>query len=277
MSERLRIVISPPNDDHSNLSVEDAMEQVLDAFRLLKSSSEVDDSVTWDLVSASANSPLSIEAEARSTKPGIEVDLMIRNQKKDFFKNYNTLLNGAVPELWKEGKMREVVKHFVSRNRTAIAFTSIELDENLSIELTKEKAIQAYSVLEKPEAIQKKPYSIMGSVEGVINEVGTYHKAPAIKIKERISGDLIWCLVDQDHIEQVAGETTFEDVWLSHRVIVKGTLEYDSYGKLSKVNAVDISLINVRSVDVDELKDPDFTGGLSPGEYIDRLREGNLE
>lgn len=278
MAERFVIVITPPERDNSSLTVEDAMQQVLEAFQLLISSSEADESITWRLVEAKTNSPpFSVVGEARSTRLGIDVDLIAKNQKKALANNFNILLNGVIPEPWESGHIRKTAENFIARNRNGIAKTEIKLDVDQSIIFTQKEAAIAIAAFEIPMEELVESYTQIGSIEGTIIQVSSYYQSPAVFIKERISGNNIWCLVDEEHRKQIADEADFDDVWSGRRVRIRGKLEYDQTGKVSKVYASDIIPIEARKVSLSEIKDKDFTSGLSPSEYIDKLRDGLID
>ena len=278
MAEKFVIVVTPPDSNNSSLTVEDAMQQVLEALQLLVSSSETDESFTWQLVEAKTNSPpFSVVGEARSTRPGIDVDLMARNQKKALVNNYNELLRGVIPEPWKSGSIRKTLESFIARNRNGVAKTEIKLGDDQSLVLTKQEAVKAFAAFEKPIMEAVKPYTQLGSIEGTIMQVGSFHRSPAVLIKERISGKDIWCLVDEEYRQQIAEEADFDDVWSGRRVRVRGKLEHDQTGNLHKVYASDVIPIDARKVSLSEIKDKNFTGGLNPSEYIDKFRDGVID
>ena len=66
------------------------------------------------------------------------------------------------------------------------------------------------------------------------------------------------------------------DVWRHKRVLARGKILYDRTGGILRVEADDVQLIDVPRVTLDEVRDPNFTGGLSVSEYLNRLREGSL-
>lgn len=55
-------------------------------------------------------------------------------------------------------------------------------------------------------------------------------------------------------------------------------LHFKSLGKLSHVEANDVRFLRPRSElpQVDDIVDPDFTGGMSSEDYIEELRNGRL-
>lgn len=280
MAERFTITVTPPETGGDGLTVDDAMRQVLDAFQLLVGSGPSDDSVIWRLVLAKTNSPpFTVIAEARSVKPGIEVDLIAKNQKKAFARNYAQIRNGHIPDQWSSGNLRTIAKNFLYRNCNGVASTTISLDSdnNPPIILTSDEAVIARAAFEEPPTKKVKPRHQVGSIEGKLLRVDTLYHRPAILVSERTSGREVWCLVDDEYRKQIADEANFEDVWRESDVRVRGSLEFDETGELCKVHAIDVIPIKRRSVPIEEIRDSRFTSGMSPSEYLDRFREGKLD
>jgi hypothetical protein len=116
----------------------------------------------------------------------------------------------------------------------------------------------------------------IGSIEGMLLEVGADYNQPALLVKERKTGEDIWCRVDYELKHKISDEARFEDVWDRQRVVVRGRISYDSDGKITRVKAHSIVKITPRQMTINDIKDQDFTGGLSAAEYLEKLREGDL-
>ena len=74
---------------------------------------------------------------------------------------------------------------------------------------------------------KKRERQEIGSIEGVLLEVGTEYNQPAILVQERKTGKSIWCRVDAELKHAISEEARFEDVWDRRRVVVKGRIFYD--------------------------------------------------
>lgn len=279
MAERITIVVAPPPSELQGLEIEDAMRQVLDAFQLLISSFPADDSITWHLVEARTNSPpFSVVAEARSTRPGVDVDLIAKSQKRNFSKNMRQLTTqGELPSQWRSERLKNIAGDFVRRNRNGVAITRIQVEPTDVINVTPTEAEHAAVAFAAPPKIDVPPRTVYGSIEGVILQVRTHYEKPAVRLKERVTGEWVWCLIDERASQQIAKEANFDDVWKGRRVRVKGKLAYGTAGKLEHVYAEHIEPIAGTKVDIEQIRDKEFTAGLSPSQYIDRLREGELD
>ena len=73
-----------------------------------------------------------------------------------------------------------------------------------------------------------------------------------------------------------AGEQTIADVWSGRVVSVPGRIYYGQSGKPTRIEASDVRAKEIPEIDIQDVLDPDFTSGLSPVEYLQRLHEGNL-
>lgn len=278
MAERLTVVITPPGDGQEGLTVEDAMRQVLDFFRLVEASSDAEDTVVWRLIEAKTNSPpFSVTGEAISCYPEVDVDLIAKTQKDNFESYYRDVQQGRIPEKWQTKEIRNIAKNFFHRNLNSIAKTSINLTADRKVELTPDVALAAEAIFQEPiKKLTKRP-TIFGSIEGPLVEVGTHYHRPAILIKDRITGDDIWCIVPDEFRKEIANKADFDDVWSERRVNVRGKIEYDNAGIISRVYAYQITRIHAREVRLEEIRDPSFTSGLGSSDYVSKLREGELD
>lgn len=116
----------------------------------------------------------------------------------------------------------------------------------------------------------------MGSLEGVLLQVGSYYGNPAIQIRERKTGADVWCVVPEQFEHEIAESTTLEDVWHGKRVIVRGKIMFGTDRAISRVEATSVRRVEPKHVSEDQIADKDFTGGLSVAEYLERLRDGSL-
>lgn len=284
MAERVVISVDPGPTDAS-MRVQDVFGHVLDLFDLLGHSGQADDSeVAWRLVSVSMNSPLTVVAEAVPVHPVAASNFadVARKQKRQFASNVAELKRGRVPDDWRgKNEVKRVARAFSkarpSTTRVQIEESSSTRPNPVAVEVTPVDLVAVESALELAELeATPKPKDQFGSVEGHLLEVGTFYNQPAIKLRERKSRLEVWCTVSEAHRQQVAEETNFEDVWAGRRVMVEGMLSYDRTGTLARVWADAVHVIEPRSVDANDLRDPNFTQGLGGSDYLDRFREGTL-
>jgi hypothetical protein len=275
MAERFKIVIQPSDLHPGILSVQDAMRQVYDVFDYLAVDSK---EIVWKLVYASTNSPLTVEAEAISYDPQIDVTVIARAQKARTAKEVHAMLKGDEPSELSGTERLKVAERIFRRNTNGIGRTSIILnDARPPLVIEKGGAEVAIAAIEAHHIRANREHVEVGSIEGRLVSVETHYNKPAIHIKERSSGDGVRCVVTIGTARQIANDVNFEDVWSGRRVMVRGKIRYDKDGRIVQVDANQVERIFPRTdLTLSNLYDPDFTNGLDSDTYLERLREGEL-
>jgi hypothetical protein len=272
VAERITVVVR----GRDGLTVEDAMRQVLETFEMMaRADPTAGIAIQWCLVSASTNSPLTVVAEAKPSKPGIDATEVARVQKSRFRQSIAELRSGRVPSVWNSQEDRKRARNWLRRTHDGISETVIKTDDvDDPLVLTAQDAKVAEPILDQPP-LTGKPREQIGSVEGYLVSVETHYHKPAIRIRERRTGADVLCIIPDEFRSQIAGETAIDDVWRERRVVVRGRVHYDKAGKIEKVTATKVHPIPGRNIDNASLKDPDFTSGLSAEEYLEKLRDGD--
>ena len=281
--EPVSITIDPSSDHPDVLSVQDAMRQVLDAFDLLTPDTE--NSFIWNLKIASKNSPLTIIGEPYSdSASAVDIARMAYEQKEVLEENIRALSQGRHPARRLSPKRRDTIRRIFKRNLNGIGRTALKFNAQADpLMVTPATAAVGVQTLgeEEPTDFQSfllkdRSRSEMGSLEGVLLDVGTDYHSPAVCISERHTGQQVWCRVSGDIRDRISAEMTLNDVWARSRVIVKGRIRYNSDGSFSRVWAHDLQPVKQRKVEVSDLVDDRFTGGDSIQDYLERLREGDF-
>lgn len=273
MTERMTVVVL----GRDGLTVEDAMRQVLETFEMMgRADPGAAASIEWCLVSATTNSPLTVVAEAKSLKPGVDATQVARSQKAKFRRCVSELRSGTLPAAWRSQDDRRRAKTWLQRTNNGVAYTRIDTDPtDEPIEITAKDTLLAEPALDAPQ-VTSKPKDQIGSVEGYLTGVDTHYHKPAIRIRERKSGASVLCIVPEEFRSQIANEASFEDVWRERRVVVRGRIHYDSSGKVREVIATKVHAVASQDVDVSQIRDPDFTSGLSAEDYLEQMRDGDV-
>lgn len=113
-------------------------------------------------------------------------------------------------------------------------------------------------------------YKELGSVEGTARSIERDEWGRLILyIHGRLTGEEVKCVVSGDAADDL-GEHQICDVWRGRRIQVYGTLHFKGPGKLREVDAIKIRFLRDRSdlPGVEDIVDPDFTGGLRSEEYL---------
>jgi hypothetical protein len=274
MADRMTVVIQ----GRDGITVEDAMRQVLDTFDLVsRADPDSINSIKWDLVSATTNSPLTIVAEAKPVHRGTDVRRIAARQKAQFRRCVLELREGRVPSAWNSTEDRKKAKSWLRRTKDSVKATIVETDdEDAAIEVTALDAVAAENALELP------PYPTkfkdqLGSIEGFLTSVETHYHKPAIRVRDRKSGASVLCIVPEEFRAKIASAAGLEDIWRERRVFVRGTLHYGATGKIDKITANVINTIEPREVQVSDIHDPNFSDGLPAEDYIDKVRDGDID
>jgi hypothetical protein len=278
---RIKVVVYPSAMGDDSLTVADAMQQVLDYFALL-SKAEAKDSgsavrVVWRLESATTNSPFTVEASAVSSDPEVSVERRALNARNALQDGLGKLLRGEAKPLWFDSDAEVVMRRIIVRNLNGIGRTDIiaDLDTNPII-LDHRAARKAQIFLDlkaaeeaaQIEDLSRKEY---GSVEGQATGLTTHYAKPALLIRERLSGREIKCVLPAADAAAIGAQHQWNEVWGNQRVIVTGVCHYEKSGNLVRVDALDISGVKNRDVPLSEIRDPNFSAGLSPQEHLDLM------
>lgn len=269
MPERLTVKIIPPEGGMDALTVEDAMQQVLDAFKLLGGG---ETTVVWRLISATTNSPFTVVAEADDAEAAVQ-------QKDVFEQSLRELTSGRFPEAWKRPELQLAAASLLRRSSGEIARTEFTLgDMREPVVISREVA--APFAAEQPAALPSTPPPAskrqVGSIDGTLVGVTTYWGRPAIRVQERKTGREITCVIPEALAASFSQEASMQDVWLHRRLNVRGVILYQASGATLRVEAASVQAVGPVPKDLPPLRDPTFTGGLTAAEYLERFRAGEL-
>jgi hypothetical protein len=266
----LTVKIIPPDDGKDALTVEAAMQQVLDAFSLLSAG---ETTVVWRLVSATTNSPFTIVAEADDTEAAV-------HQKDVFEQSLRELNSGNFPEAWKRPELQLAAASLLRRSSGEIASTEFTLGDMrpplvISRDVAAPFADQPAAML-PIVAMPATSKRQVGSIDGILVGVTTYFGRPAIRVQERKTGREITCVILEALAASFSQEASMQDVWLHRRLNVRGVILYGVTGAILRVEASRVQPVGPVPKDLPPLHDPTFTGGLTAAEYLERFRAGEL-
>ncbi|MGA3280129.1 MAG: hypothetical protein ABSD50_04000 [Smithella sp.] len=284
MAEKIQIVIEPPESHPDFLTLQDAMEQVLDYFQLVSIDEKQDSqNIIWKLVSVSMKSPFTVTAEAFSFDSSVNIDELAKKQKEKLRYGTKSILKGITPDEWTSAHASKIIERILKRSNNGIGKTRIILDteiDSVPIEITPQIADSAMSEIHKQPArlfSEDLSHKELGSIDGYLVAAGSDYDHPALRIRDRLTQDEIWCRVPEEIRNNVSESMHLNDVWEHIRVIVSGMVSYEKTGKISRIIDAQIEHIVSRDVSIDAIRDSGFTQGISPSEYLKKLREGNLD
>jgi hypothetical protein len=279
---KVSITVEPSAEHPSVLDVSDAMQQVLDFFEALKSD---DDKalLVWNLTLAKTNSPFTAEATAVSLQPGVNVEAIALKRVDETASYFEAISEGRVPDQQISKPRRDSVRKLLVRNRNGVGRTTASFGQTRTRKVTvtptiAERALASLEQIDPPfdllEGNRKRVE--VGSVEGILTDVTTDHKKPAMTIRERKSGNSIKVRIEPDLMTEISDAAKFEDVWEGRRVSVRGRIAFDDEGKIRLIHARSIRVVKPRDMTRRDVEDRGFTDGLPVAEYVDRLRDGEL-
>ena len=275
MDRKISITVYPSEKQSNILLIDDVMKQVLVFFKLL-SSDEKHKELRWELVSIKMESPPVFTAKPISSDPQIDIYALSEQVIDNFDKSMDVLYTGHLPKEWSGNDYRKVVSDFISGVKNGIGKIEIDYHDDYGhVVFDKSIAEHVSDRLKKNDDFYDflrsgRKRSEVGSIDGRIVAVGEYNKEPAIQIYYRLKNAYIWCLVPVDIRNKI--QLSFSDIWESRRIKVSGELRYSDAGKLTRIIANKIDLYESEKVGIDDLYDPDYTGGLSSVEYINKIR-----
>jgi hypothetical protein len=283
--ERIRFTIHPPpSDDQGLLLVSDAMQQVIDYFKLLgeaaRAMASPDESFEWRLEKASTNTPFTVVAVAEGRDPTVNVSMQVQRVKSAFSSGIRNLIERRELAWWMGPDAINLAQAVFARTQNGIWTTEIEVAANDTLEIDRAQAEAGINAIAGISAISLDAdlaeRTAFGEIEGLMVAAGRYRSKPAIQIRTEMYG-YVWCQLSATVIDKFGTEHTMRDIWEGKTVGVQGRLVYAAGGKLSKIEVVEIrEMPSVPRIDLGSVLDPDFTSGLDPVEYLRKLHEGEL-
>ena len=277
----IKVVIYPSQAGEDTLTVSDAMQQVLDYFILL-SKAEVHDptrpvSVVWRLESATTNSPFTVEATAASSDPTIPVDRQALLARRSLYDGLSELFRAEAKPRWLDEAGESAIRRILARNLNGIGRTDIVISEvEPPIVLDKRAALRTQNYLdlkaaEEAAQIENLNRKEHGSIEGNAIGLSTHYRKPALVIRERLSGKEVKCVLSPEIATSVGSQHQWNEVWGNQRIVVSGICHYDKGGDIALIEAHQITALKSRDVSITEIRDPNFSNGLTPQQHLDTL------
>jgi hypothetical protein len=279
-----RLVITIRPSDDGMLRVDDAFRQVLDALRLFeqaeRSLGNPHAAFVWRLEKASTESPFRVVAVADPIDPAIDVTPQVARTKALVASGVRNLVARAEPPSWLPREAVPVVREIFSRNLNGIASTEIDFEapaiDPLAIDRNQARAgLRAVEAIHPMDASDIPERTAYGEIEGLLLAAGRYRIRPALQIRTYLYG-FVWCVLSDRLIAKYGSEVKLAEVWQDKTIGVYGQLHFLRGGRLGRIDAEDVRQIEVSPIDLDAILDPDFTTGLDPLEYLDKLHEGGL-
>jgi hypothetical protein len=264
-------------------TVDDLLEQLRDFFDILEGVEEAiaEDgrrAIEWRIVKATTNTPLTFEAAAFPRDFAVNIDNRVEIVTRQTALGLKALQTGGErPAYFTEAVLLRAEKIF-ERVMNGLDETVIDPGPGLptldiTLAVARVSAANTRSVL-TPKA---KPYKELGSIEGHAQRVERDGFGRRILwVRYRLTGESIKCIVSGE-AERELEHHQIKDIWRYRRVQVYGILHYRGLGDLREVEAFKVRFLRDRNElpNLDDILDPDFTGGMKSEDYLARLRDGD--
>ncbi|MNS34786.1 hypothetical protein D3C72_669210 [compost metagenome] len=288
MAETVTIKVEPSPGGGEHLTVRDAMRQVLEFIELMAASApeESQGAIEWELVSATTNSPFTAVAEAISVdidQP--DVAPYVRQAKAAMRTTIEAAINdGVLPDWIGQGDRSRIVSIF-ERNMAGVGRTTISFDDGqppvVIVERVARTAVENITLAQSAEVDREQDYSgqELGSIDGQIIEATKHRGTPALRIRDRVTGDKVICLLSAELAKTIGQDVRIGDVWTGQRVMASGLLTRSADGTVTSIkleSAEDLIEIMPRNDTLASLLDKNFTGGRGVRDYLDDNWSGPL-
>ena len=258
------------------------MQQVLDFFDLV--ADRTNQNVVWNLTFASTNSPFVAEAEPVDLRTNASAFSTVEKHVRIIERGLARIAAGdPVDHDFPKDKLT-IVERIFERNINGIGRTTLGFgnDEDM-IEIESVIVPRSLQTIRgETDALYEYLFNTfarieVGSIDGRIIDLGTHYDKPAIQVTEHNSNQDVWCQIDENALREIEGRITAGDVWQHRRVRIRGKINYDASGKITRAFDGQISYFQEKDVSIEDLHDPDFTGEMKPYEYLEGLRENDFE
>ena len=211
--DRLVITIYPAPSDEGLLRVTDAMQQVIDALRVLEQAERAlvtpQELFEWRLERASTASPFTVVAVAEAIDPSVNVTPHVRRVKTEVSRGLRDFIIRGVPPHWMDPEGMLAFRRVLSRNRKWVGRTDIDFDIGVSnehdvISIEREQAdagLWAITALNIMDFRYISRAGSFGEIEGFMVAAGRYRGRPAVQICSDLYG-FVWCALSPGVIDR---------------------------------------------------------------------------
>jgi hypothetical protein len=284
MSTVVKITISGRGAETDAPTVEDALDDLRDYLDILRGVEEAvsgtqQSAIDWRLVDASRRSPLAFDFQPFPKQFAVNIDQRVEIVLAETAAGLTALQARAErPRHFTNPVMRKAHRVF-QRVTNGLSLSEIDFGKTLpAVRLTPTIARNAARNVDQVLTPPDKPYKEIGSVEGCINgaELDGFGRR-IVHIIERISGEPVECLVTPGALPGLEVRE-LRDVWHYRRTEVYGRIHFRAPGKIEQIEAERVRFLRSRTdlPQIDDIIDPEFTGGLRTEEYLEKLRDGTL-
>jgi hypothetical protein len=263
-------------------TVDDLLDQLRDYFAILDGVEEAiaEDgrrAIDWRITGASKHSPLTLEAAPFPKDFGVDIERRSEVVTRQAALGLVALRDRSERPSYFTDRVLQRAEKMFERVTNGLDETIIDHGEglpglNITPAVARVAASNARSVLTPKSA----PYKELGSIEGNAQSIERDGFGRRILyVRYRLTGETIKCLVSGE-AERELENHQIKDVWRYRRLQIYGMLYYRGIGDLRQVEAIRIQFLRDRNElpSLNDILDPNFTGGLRTEDYLARLRDG---
>lgn len=276
MSNRsISITIHPSQTEAEYLTVEDAMRQILDMVETLEKSearSGAERRIVWRLTKAHTNSPpLTVTAEAFPSDPEVSIMYEATRILVHLKEDAERLMSGYSPK-WMGPQAERSFSRVLARNLNGIARTEAQLDDMSGFSIVPSKARVAMDAIARDEVRAENYERVeIGTAEVEVIGLTKYYNAPALVVRERLSGEKLYCVLSESLARLIGPERSWHEAWQGKMYRFSGEMVFSKDGKLKRINAFQHEDVVWKNVELSDLANVDITAGKAIQEHLDEF------
>jgi hypothetical protein len=284
MSRVVKISVSGTAPDTDAPLVEDALDEIRDVVEILRdveaaAAGTSATAIAWRMTNASKSSPLAFEIQAFPKHFATNIDQRVDIVLTETARGLASLqARPERPRHFTDDVMKRV-RRVLERVTNGLGVAAVDFGVGLppvriTATVAKIAARNVDLIMDSPD----KPYKELGSIEGYLQGVERDGFGRAIAhVIERVTGQTVKCVVDGLALPELETKE-IRDILRNRRVQVAGLIHFVGLGKIDRIEARGLRFMQSKSdlPQIDDIMDPDFTGGMRSEEYLERLRDGTL-
>jgi hypothetical protein len=279
----VRIVVSGSAAESDAPTVEDLLGQLHDFVAVLRDVENAvapDDGgeIEWRVTDAKRSSPLALEITPFPKRFGMNIDRRLHEVREHAARGLAALgAGGERPAHFGDHALASAGRLF-KRVTNGLAVTEFCFGGDLpAVTLTSETARAAAANVSRALTPRDRPYREIGSIEGYFSSLKRDKRGrPFLFIRARATREPVRCLVRGAALQEVERRQVGEMWKPGRRMLVSGLIRYDGAGRVEEVVASELRLLRERAElpQVEDIIDPDFTGGQTSEDYLEAIRGG---
>jgi hypothetical protein len=281
MAKPVRMTIKGAGEAGANApTVDDLFDQVRDYVEMLKGVEKAlaDDQanqIVWRVTDAERENPISFELTPTPVNAGVFIDDRAADIERVTHAGLLALRAGNTRPPYFTDETIKRARRIHERVMNGLADTVITTPDvdDAPIVIDAAGATKVARAFDEQKAAEPKPYRELGSVEGFVSKAELDGLGRAVlRFWARTNGAEIKAIATGEAFKQLE-EMRLSDVWHGVRVRVYGTISYRSLGVIDGLTATGIEVLDrVPLPGIDDIVDPNFTGGLSAEEFLAEQR-----